>query len=220
MYFPSCFDSNSGSSTYFYFAINTPAALRRLVVVLLVAWPPAITRLHRHHCDCDCTILQCFGLGLEWNTNSSLESSNNERQSVDIIGYYGVIGADALTTSVLAIVLQTEQKCFDIEWRSMSNPQVSYYFQFLLCCAGGYKIFDDLYYVNEEFQKMLNYINTIQTRLFHIFTILQDIIMQTSFGVWTESELAVSKPQRWNRGGRIQHIRNNIIVTIVSSSVL
>ena len=56
-------------------------------------------------------------------------------------------------------------------------------FSILLCCAGGYKIFDDLYYVNEEFQKMLNYINTIQTRLFHIFTILQDIIMQTSFGV-------------------------------------
>ena len=36
------------------------------------------------------------------------QSSNNERQSlVDTVGYYGVIEADALTTSMLAIVLLT-----------------------------------------------------------------------------------------------------------------
>ena len=130
MYFPSCFDSNSGSSTYFYFAINTPAALRRLVVVLLVAWPPAITLwLWLYYPPVfwsrpGMEYKQFAGVQQQWETVSGhywlLRGHRSWRIDHEYVGHN-------VTDSFC-----TEQKCFDIEW-SMSNSTVSYYFQF--CCV-------------------------------------------------------------------------------------
>ena len=130
MYFPSCFDS---SSTYFYFAINTPAALRRLVLVL---WWPDLLLLHGSTVTAGTvTVL----------SSSVLVSARNGTQAVQqqwetvISGHCWLlrghrswrINHEYVGHSVTDSFC-TEQNCFDIKW-SMSNSPLSYHFQF--CCV-------------------------------------------------------------------------------------